>query len=92
MNQGNALWDGFRSLLIAGGTLSAAYFGFSPEIVEPFVDNVLTVASASVAAGSFIWMMWVKFRTVSVPVEEAIQAQVLTVSPVTGAIQPPPVA
>ena len=92
----DAVWDGIRGGLIALGSAAAAsgYAGISQDQVAPLVDNIMTVGGAAIAVGSFLWLIYTKFRTVAVPVDVVIASQenprvptIPTVSPVTGAMK-----
>ena len=93
-SSGDVRWDGLRGLLMMGGTLGAAYFGWSQEQVGPVVDNIIAFSMSGVALASFAWMIYVKFRTKAVPVETVAESQlnpniptIPTVSPITGAVK-----
>ena len=92
-SSGDAGLDGLRGVLMIGSSLVAGYFGFQQEVIAEFMDKLITFTFSAVALGSFLWMMYTKFRTVAVPIAVVIASQhdpnvptIPTVSPVTGAI------
>ena len=93
-SSGDVSWDGLRGVLMIGGSLVAGYFGMKQEDVATLVDNIVTFGSSGVAIASFIWMIYVKFRTKAVPIDVVLKSQsdpivptIPTVSPITGAVK-----
>lgn len=85
----DVLWDTTRSGLVAIGTLVSATGWFSVAQVEPVVDNVMAIGGLVVVITSFVWTIKVKFGTKAVPVVVAARSDIPTISPITGAVEPP---
>ena len=98
MATGDAAADGIRGILIGGGMLLAGWFGFAPETIAPFVDNMIALVSSAVAVISFISLIVARYKTVSVPVSVVIDSEqdptvptIPTVNPITGMIRSAPI-
>lgn len=81
-------WQAIRYVLIAGGGFIAGKFNVPISDVPSYADTIIQVLGLLISAGSAAWGLYVKFSTRSVPATTAARADVPTVSPVTGKVQP----
>lgn len=84
-------WQVLRYVLIGGGAFLAGRGKIDPTQVAPLADQLIQLLSGAISLATVAWGLYVKFRTVAVPVETAARPDVPTVSPATGAVNPPDV-
>jgi multidrug efflux pump subunit AcrA (membrane-fusion protein) len=86
-------WRSVRYCMIGVGWFCAGKGWFGPAVqpgdIEPIVDQLLGPLGTIVGSAGIIWGVMVSRRTKLVPIETAKRADVETVNPVTGKIEPP---
>lgn len=80
------VWQAVRYVLIAAGSFLAGFGKVPAADVAPIVDEVMQIAGGAVALASAAWGLYVRLRTVAVPVKVAEQKAVPVVSSATGAV------
>lgn len=83
------VWQAIRYTLLAAGMWMSARNWIPVDQVAPMVDRLIQFGSLGVSIATATWGFYVKFRTKSVPLATAQRADVPTVHPATGAIEPP---
>lgn len=74
-------------MLIVGGGLT--FLGWAtPTEVATLTTSIIAAVGPVMTVGTFVWGLYVKWKTKSVPVHVAARIDVPTVSSVTGAQQP----
>lgn len=76
-----------RYALIGVGMLVVGLGWASQSDVDQGINLTMTAGGALITAGTWLYGLYVKWNTKSVPLTTAVRADVPTVSPVTGSVQ-----
>jgi hypothetical protein len=91
MKNDSSLWAVIRYIMIAvGGILvGKGMWGVTQADVPDIVDKVMPIGGAFITGIGALWGIYVTYNTRAVPISIAARPDIPTVSPVTGAIEPP---
>jgi hypothetical protein len=84
----DTIWQLVRQALLAGGAALATKYGMDAAQVGSAIDLTYAAVMASVAAGSAIWGLYVKWNTRAVPNATAMRHDVPTINAATGQTEP----
>lgn len=92
MENKDPLWVTIRTVLIATGGIAVGLGVANQVDITMLIENadkVFTGVGSLLGIGTWVWQMIVRWRTRAVPIAVALDPTVATVSPVTGAVEPP---
>jgi hypothetical protein len=91
MKNDSTLWAMIRYIMIGVGGLlvGKGVWGITQADVPDIVDKVMPIGGAIISGGAAIWGIFVTYNTRAVPITVAARPDIPTVSPVTGAVEPP---